>query len=271
MLSWNLARGRYLESGIILLIIIFIVFVEPFNLQLTTNTFHLFGKGEAIKVVFIADTQDAYNSPDYFSHAIDLVNEQKPDLILIGGDHVETANDWDRLDEFSRLESKYGIYAVMGNHDYNNWDCPYCYKKLETKLESMNISVLRNENLILDIKGHRFALIGVDDLWVGLSDYDKASEGIPENMTKIIMAHNQNSMKGYELQGKNLILSGHTHCGVVQVPFVTDYVLQSTEFSDVSGGRATIDENTELYVTCGVTPSGVRLFTNPEISVIYLN
>jgi len=38
---------------------------------------------------------------------------------------------------------------------------------------------------------------------------------------------------------------------------------------DVTGGRAILSENTELYVTCGIVP-GIRLLAPPEISVIYL-
>ena len=270
-LSWDSAIMRYLRAAIIIIIVIFVLFIEPYNLQVTENSFDLFDGNNAIQVVFIADTQDAYHHPEYFERVIEAVNAREPDLILLGGDNVEIADEWNRTDQLGNLKSKYGIYAVLGNHDYISWDCKNCSDKVESKLESMGIKVLRNEYEILNISGREFALIGVDDLQAGRSNYRLASRDVPDNMSKIILAHNQYSVTRHDLEGKNLVLSGHTHCGLVQIPYVTDFILQSSNFADVIGGRATIDENSELYVTCGITPGGVRLFTRPEISVIYVN
>jgi len=269
-ISWDSVHLRYFRALLALFLIVYAIFIEPFNLEVTENGFDMFDEGEVIKVVLIADTQDAYNHPEYFQRTIDVVNAQEPDIILIAGDVVEVNDDWDDVDLLEELESEYGVYAVLGNHDYYSFNCTNCTDKLVSNLESMDIAVLRNENEILAMKGQEFALIGVDDLWAGRSSYANASIGIPQNMPKVILAHNQYSMKNQNLEGKNLILSGHTHCGLVQIPFLTDFFVRWNGLADVARGRATVDENTELYVTCGVTPGGVRLFTRPEISVIYL-
>ncbi|MFH1684976.1 MAG: metallophosphoesterase [Candidatus Micrarchaeota archaeon] len=268
--SWDSAHIRYLRALFIMLLVLYALFFEPFNLEVTENTFDLFDDSGVIKVVLIGDTQDAYNHPEYFQNGVEAINAQEPDIILIAGDIVEITDDWDKISLLGNLESKYGTYAILGNHDYYSLNCTNCTDKLISKLESMDINVLRNENSVLTINGQKFALIGVDDLWAERSSYTNASIGVPSTMPKVILAHNQYSMKNQKLEGRNIILSGHTHCGLVQIPFLTDFFLSWNRFADVIRGRATVDENTELYVTCGVTPGGVRLFTRPEISIIYL-
>jgi predicted MPP superfamily phosphohydrolase len=261
----------FLRMILIIFLIIYGILVEPFNLEVTENTFDLFEDDDGrVKVVLISDTQDAYNNPEYFQLSIDTINAQEPDIVLITGDIVEANDDWENISLLEDIESEYGTYVVLGNHDYDSFNCTNCTDKLIYNLESMWITVLRNENKILTIDGQKFALIGVDDLWTGQSSYANASMGVPPNMSKVILAHNQYSMKNQTLEGRNLVLSGHTHCGLIQIPLLTDLFLRWYEPVDVIRGRATIDEYTELYVTCGVTPGGIRLFTRPEISVIYL-
>ncbi len=270
-LSWDSAALRYLRAAIVLMIVVYAIFIEPFNLEVTENAFDLFeGDGDIIKAVLIADAQDMYNHHGYEERVVDAINAQGADIIFIAGDIVEVGDDWDRIDRLGALESRYGTYAILGNHDYYCLNPQNCSDKVEAKLESMGILVLRNEHLIMSIKGHEFALIGVDDLWSGQSNYRLASATVPENMTKVILAHNQYSLTQHSLQGRNLILSGHTHCGLVQIPYLTDFAMKQSRFADVGSGHAVIDNNTDLYVTCGLTPGGVRLFTRPEISVIYL-
>lgn len=269
-ISWDSMHMRYLRAATILLLVLYALFFEPFNLEVTENSFDLFDGQGTVKIVLIGDTQDIYNHPEFFQRSMATANAQKPDLILIAGDIVEITDDWDRIGPLGDLESEYGTYAILGNHDYISLNCENCTDKIVGKLESMNITVLRNENRIVKINGQEFALIGVDDLWAGRSSYANASYGVPSNMPKVILAHNQYSMKNQKLEGSSLILSGHTHCGLVQIPFLTDLFLRWSRFADVIKGRAMPDDDTELYVTCGLTPGGVRLFTRPEISVIYL-
>ncbi|MBU1681519.1 metallophosphoesterase [Candidatus Micrarchaeota archaeon] len=268
--SWDSVHVRYLRALFIIFLVLYAIFFEPFNLEVTENSFDLFDGGETVKIVLIGDTQDAYNHPEYFQNSITVINAQEPDIILIAGDIVEITDDWDKISLLENLESEYGTYAILGNHDYYSLNCTNCTDKLISKLESMDITVLRNENRVLTINGQEFALIGVDDLWAGRSSYANASVDIPADMPKVILAHNQYSMKNQKLEGRNIILSGHTHCGLVQIPLLTDFFLRWNRVADVARARTTVDEHTELYVTCGVTPGGVRLFTRPEISIIYL-
>jgi predicted MPP superfamily phosphohydrolase len=69
------------------------------------------------------------------------------------------------------------------------------------------------------------------------------------------------------IKGESLILAGHTHCGQVRVPIITK-VFFGPDWHGVLGGKQRLDDDTEEYVTCGITPGGVRFNAPPEISVI---
>jgi predicted MPP superfamily phosphohydrolase len=267
-LSWDSKGMRYLRAAVILLIVAYAFLLEPFNLSVTETRVGFFSQpGNAVKIVFIADTQDAYNHPEFFSKSIAKANSLDPDLILLGGDITELGDDYPLIGPLGGLSAKHGVYAVLGNHDYYCLRQPDCEENVKEKLEGMGITVLRNGNEILDINGRKIALIGLDEYAEGRDDYGMASAGISPSMDRIILVHNQMAVAGYEFEGNYIVLSGHTHCGLIGVPFVTDFLFDITQSSNVLGGY---DEGRSLYVSCGLTPGGVRLFTRPEISVIYL-
>jgi predicted MPP superfamily phosphohydrolase len=257
----------------LILIFLFIsIFIFPNLLTITHNEFDLFsGNGEMVKIAFISDIHVLFEKTGKLEEIVGKINEQKPDLILIGGDFIEGGeNEFDALTPLAKLRAPYGVYGLLGNHDYGSWGCPHdssLADKLVSFLGSMNVTVLRNQNRVLDINGKRFALIGLDDDWVCRNDYGKASAGLDPGMPKIILAHNQLAAEPAGIEGKSLILSGHTHCGLINLPFITQAVLGPAFGSDV-GGRERLDDDTELYVTCGTTGGLMRFLTSPEISVI---
>ncbi len=260
--------------AVFLLLLFYSILIEPFNIEITENEFDFFNSGAPVKIVMIADVQGSYDYPEYFENSIQMINSQNPDLVVIVGDIVESEEQgWEKIDKLQKLESRYGIYAVLGNHDYYHWDCAdeYSYEyadKIEQKLESLGIEVLRNENRILEIRNHSFTLIGVDDLWACRNDYEKAAAGIPD-MPKLVLSHNYLAVSD-ETLANSLVLSGHTHCGHVYVPFITNYIAEQQGYGTIRKGKSKLNGG-ELYITCGLTPGDIRLFTRPEISILYLN
>jgi len=251
------------------LILVFMLIVEPGNLAVTENDFTLLGAGNGtpVKIVFISDIHAGLQKAGWLDNAVDRVNGQEPDIILLGGDYIESdASELEKLAPLGRLRAPYGIYAVLGNHDYGDWGCGEddgTAGKVEAGLESLGADVLRNEHELLDVRGRGFALIGVDELWACRDDYPAAANGT-DGMPKIILAHNLKAVNPDSISGRALVLSGHTHCGLIRLPVLTELVLGTRPI----GGRAALDGDTDAYVTCGVTGGGVRLLTNPEISVI---
>jgi hypothetical protein len=225
----------------------------------------------------MSDTQTAYDYPVYFRDAIAKANAQEPDIVLLAGDIVDgEERGWEKLDALEGLRSRYGVFAVLGNHDYRDWDCAdpgsdaYADNVTE-KLESMGITVLRNENRILDAGGKSFAIVGIDDLWACRSDPEKAMHGLSGSVPKIILTHQQEGIYNLTVSGKAVAFAGHTHCGQFYFPLITDFMTEYLGFGKNRQGRAILPDGVEAYITCGVTPGGIRLFARPEISVIYLD
>jgi uncharacterized protein len=248
--------------------------VEPYNLEVTETSFDFFGsEGNSLKIILISDVHGSYENAEFFDEAKEKINGLDADLILISGDIVGHRGEWGGISSLGDLESKYGTYAVLGNHDYNDWDCSnsenYVFADNVTAiLEQLNITVLRNEHEQISINNRTFSIVGVDDRWSCMSNYSKASTGVPSTMPKIVLVHDNLAVQNESIRN-GLVLSGHTHCGQVNLPFITKYIIEMEGYGTTPGGKGKIGDS-DLYISCGLTPGGVRLFTRPEISVIYL-
>lgn len=262
-------------AGVLLAFAFYAFAVAPYDLQATEGNYTLFdGSGEPVKVVFISDTEHAYDYPEYASRVVSLINAQAPDIVLLGGDYAESEErGWEQLGFLGGIRARHGVYAVLGNHDYQRWGCSGANLSYaaETagKLDSMGITVLRNEYRVVEVRGHRLAIVGVDDFWACRDDLAKAQAGLDPAVPRVLLVHNPAAAYGWRLPPGALVLSGHTHCVQVAVPGVTDAVIRFLGLGDIAGGRGKIGDN-DIYITCGVTPGGIRFLTRPEVSVLYL-
>jgi hypothetical protein len=76
------------------------------------------------KIIQISDVHSgSFSDPSKLQHAIDLINEQKPDLVLFTGDMVNNVADEFKpfIPLFSQIRAKDGKLAVLGNHDYGDY------------------------------------------------------------------------------------------------------------------------------------------------------
>ncbi len=167
---------------------------------------------------------DNYNKVEY---AVNLINEQKSDVILFTGDLVnDTAdemNDWKAL--FSTLKAPQGVFSILGNHDYGDyisWESATAkaenLQKLKTIQQEMGWNLLLNESRYIEKNGAKIALIGVENWgengFKQAGDLTKACETINTKDFKILMSHDpshwQSQVKD-DPRHFQLTLSGHTH------------------------------------------------------------
>lgn len=161
---------------------------------------------------------------------IDLIGSLKPDLIVFTGDLVNNEakemNAW--IDVFSQLKAPFGVYSILGNHDYG-W-----YKKWKSKKDlndnmnhlfelqkNMGWKLLRNESIILQKGNEKIALIGVEN-WSAKGNYPnygnlkKATQNVGNIPFQILLSHDPSHWRGEVLKKYphiDLTLSGHTHGG----------------------------------------------------------
>lgn len=180
------------------------------------------------KVIQISDVHSgSFADPSKLEHAIELINEQKPDLVLFTGDMVNNVSEEFKpfIPLFSKITAKDGKFAVLGNHDYGDyvtWTSLDAKKKnLETLIDyekQAGFDMLRNEHRIIEKGGEKLYILGVEN-W-GLKpfpqfgDLDKAIAGVPESAAKILMSHDPTHFDSIVKQhpgNVQLTLSGHTH------------------------------------------------------------
>lgn len=199
---------------------------------------------------------------DRVAHAADLLMQERPDLILLGGDHV-TWHDTKAVplcaDGLSSLSAPLGVFAVAGNHDPEG--------ALEQVFESRGrIQVLRDEQVHIRTRGETIALGGLrywSQRTTDLRRLFKGAAGFP-----ILLAHDpRRLMQASELR-LPLMLSGHTHGGQVVLPGIG--APAAWRFPVVAGLAR--DGATTVYVTrgLGTVVLPVRFNCPPEISILTL-
>ena len=255
------------------------VLVEPAIIE--NDTIEITGTGVDMTVAFLSDFQRRDANPAFVQRAVDIVNAQNPDLVLLGGDYVErSAEELASVEPLRNLKSKHGIYGVMGNHDYLAFGFArdvggdaVLAEQIIRFLETPNLSddnkkpinILRNEKVIIDDK---VTLIGLDDLWAHLRDESKAYSDKESTRYRILLSHNQEELD-IKKETADLYLFGHTHCGQIRLPGLGSIPKLFGFSGEYDRGHYILDDGTHIYTTCGLAPAP-RLLNPPEISIIRL-
>ena len=169
----------------------------------------------------------SFDNREKINYGINLINDQKSDIIVFTGDLVNDAAEemlpWKDL--FGQLKARDGVYSVLGNHDYGDyrqWESQAAKEKnlqdLKDMQREMGWDLLLNEKRYLERDGQRVALVGVENWGAGgfkkAGDLAKASEGLSREDFKILLSHDPSHWKAEVLQDDrhfHLTLSGHTH------------------------------------------------------------
>jgi predicted MPP superfamily phosphohydrolase len=168
----------------------------------------------------------SFTNKEKIQYGVDLINEQKSDIMLFTGDIVNNkADEMDNwMDVFDKLEAKEGKYSILGNHDYGDymdWDNPQDkidnFQKVKDIHQKIGFDLLLDEHRYLEKDGQKIALLGVENWGKGFNqagDLDRASAGILKEDFKILMSHDPSHWDEKVKKDPfnyQLTLSGHTH------------------------------------------------------------
>jgi len=158
---------------------------------------------------------------------VDMLNNEKPDLICFTGDLVNNQSEEarDYLDIFKKLKADLGVYSVMGNHDYgdySSWSSPEAKSRDVSNLHDMHRymgwDLLLNENRKITVSGQDIALLGNENWGNGrfskYGDLAKTYAGTQESPFKILMSHDPSHWDAQirpDFKDIDITLSGHTH------------------------------------------------------------
>ena len=180
------------------------------------------------RIIQISDVHaGSFLNPEKLQKAIDMINEQKADLVLFTGDLVNNyATEFEPFVKlFKSIQSKDGKFSVLGNHDYGDYGA---WKSSQEKVQNLSdliqlqkeagFQVLRNEHRIIEKNGEKLYLLGVENWgekpFPQYGDLDKATEGVPTEVAKILMSHDPTHFDYIVKEHPSnvqLTLSGHTH------------------------------------------------------------
>jgi predicted MPP superfamily phosphohydrolase len=205
-----------------------------------------------------------------FERLVEIVNEQRPDVVAIVGDLVDGEVDELRDDvaPLADLVSEQGVYFVTGNHEYFV-DTRAWLRHLPT----LGVDVLHNERVTLTRGTATFDLAGIDDRTAASSgvpghgaNLHAALDGRDERSPVVLLAHQPVQVERAAAAGVDLQLSGHTHGGQLW-PF--DYVIRLDQ--PALEGLSRVGD-TQLYVTRGAGYWGppMRIGARPEVTVVEL-
>jgi predicted MPP superfamily phosphohydrolase len=172
---------------------------------------------EGFKIVQMADIHlYPYTQLETVEKAVVMANSLNPDLTVLVGDFVWTKAEsiFALAPVLAKLNARYGVFAVLGNHDI--WADVEIVK---TGLREAGLPLLLNQGLAVESGKARLFLAGLDDGWSGYPDLEAALEGLSPGDPVVMLLHEPDLADRYSLDERiSLQLAGHTHGGQVRIP-----------------------------------------------------
>jgi predicted MPP superfamily phosphohydrolase len=197
-----------------------------------------------------------------------LINSLEADIVLLPGDVVDEdigpVIKQNLGETLRQIKSKYGVYAITGNHEYIGGVEPAC-----SYLEEHGMTMLRDDYVLLE---DEIYIVGREDRSIKQfsgkirKPLEEIMNGIDKSKPVILMDHQPVKLIEAEKNGVDLQLSGHTHHGQLwPFNFITKKVYELSRGYKIKGG-------TQYFVSCGVGTWGptIRTGNKPEIINIEL-
>lgn len=225
-------------------------------------------KDKRLKIVALSDLHLGYTiHADELATWVDFVNEQKPDVVLIAGDLIDSSlkavNKKEISNEFRRIKAPLGVYASLGNHEYLSSKGDLA--KLQGYFDDWNIHLLVDDVCLVD---STFYIVGRDDKTnKNRKSLAELIEPLDKTKSIFLLDHQPFHLEEAEEQKVDFQLSGHTHEGQIW-PFklITKAIYESDH-----GYLKKSD--THVYVSSGVGIWGgkFRIGTKSEFVIIDIN
>lgn len=223
---------------------------------------------DGFKIVHISDfhcKEFGYQEEDL----IHTIREAKPDIIFFTGDSIDAKHTIDNYHYL--LSGIYGIapiYYINGNHEY---DPLAPYDEMLALHEEFHVIDLNDSSVVLTQGNDSILISGLDfrDTMRGLrSGIDYANTSI----FNILLYHGTDKFDGIAPYNYDLVLSGHTHGGIVCLPFIGGLIANQKElFPKYDSGIFTVGNST-MISSRGLGDASVPRFHNPrEVVTITLH
>lgn len=190
------------------------------------------GSDKHLKAVLVADLHMGYAiGVDHITNMVKKINEQNADIVIIAGDIFD--NSYDGMDDpegikaqLKSIKSKYGVYAVYGNHDIDekilmgftfDWGGKQLHnEKMTNFMKECNIKLINDESVLIN---DEFYLVGRRDTdKPGTEDGTRAeiselTKDLDKNKPIFVLSHEPDELQKTADAGADIDFSGHTHDG----------------------------------------------------------
>jgi predicted MPP superfamily phosphohydrolase len=215
--------------------------------------------GTPFRIAFIADTQqDVHTDANRAREVYALVNASQPDVVLSGGDWINTGPDHIEASAATaaELKSRLGTFSVRGDHEHFAYvDRHRSVAEIEAAMQRHGIAMVNNEARWFEHEGKRIAVVFLNYNYIHRTDAITIASlvaSVAHADYAIAITHQLDETLAALLEGKvDLVLAGHTHGGQVNpVIGVTHVNLARLETSYVDGRYQR--GATTIIVTAGV-------------------
>lgn len=190
------------------------------------------GSDKHLKAVLVADMHMGYAiGVDHITNMVGKINQQDADIVIIAGDIFD--NSYDGMDDpegikaqLKSIKSKYGVYAVYGNHDIDekilmgftfDWGGKQLHnEKMTNFMKECNIKLINDESVLIN---DEFYLVGRRDTdKPGTEDGTRAeiselTKDLDKTKPIFVLSHEPDELQKTADAGADIDFSGHTHDG----------------------------------------------------------
>lgn len=263
-------------SGIIFMLCLFVIFGIDNSTEVTYYQIYSNKIDDTVTMAFVSDL----HSCDYGERSEELcrlVDEQKPDIVLLGGDFFD-----DELDDVSavafleHVAPRYPTFYASGNHEY--WSGRI--REMKKQVQQSGGTVLEGDGKTLFIHGVPLTICGVDDPTYIKNDslrkqLTSAARNCNAETFSILLSHRPELTDIYQQYDYDLVLAGHAHGGQWRIPHVLPQGIYSPNekfFPKYTCGDFPLG-NGRMIVSRGLSKESTRLprlYNRPELVVVKL-
>jgi uncharacterized protein len=260
-----------------LLVFLFVLSIFP-NFSIEETQFSLLSSKlpssyEGFKIVQISDlhNENFGNKQDLL---IDKVASQKPDLIVITGDLIDSSHpDLEHvMTLINGIKNLAPIYFVSGNHE--SWVNQALYESLKLNLRNAGVFILENEVITFKNRSNEsIKILGLNESSAPSYALDLMSSQVESSDFTLLLAHHPENFELYVSYGIDLVFSGHAHGGQIRLPLMGGIIAPDQGLFPKYTQGLWVKDKTTMVISRGLGNSivPVRFFNGPELITLTLH